>query len=428
MLIAVLLCISFFAKAQNISLVGHLSYNVSCAGVWHYVDTVGNEYALVGARDRVSIVNVTNPASPVEVFSVPALTGETSLWRELKTFGKYAYAVSEGGGGLIVIDLSNLPNSINSKHWYGDGAIGGQLTTGHAIAATDGYAYIFGSNIGSGGAIIADLSDPWNPHYVGQYNQQYIHDGYIRNDTLWAGEIYLGQFSVINVTNKTNPVLITTVQTPGQFCHNTWLSDNGQYLYTTDEQTNAPLGCFDVSNINNIQLKNVYYNDSLPNEEVHNVRVKNDFLINPSYGSHLTIVDAARPQNLVEIANATATWNGSSGYLCWDASPYLPSGNIIATDISGGLFIYTPVYVRACYLEGTVSDSLSGTLLNNVSIEILTTTKSTSTNLNGIYKTGTPTAGTYDIRFSRPGYITKTYSGVVLTNGLLTTINVKTTL
>ena len=412
------------AKGQNgLTLLSNLPYpNATCAGVWHYVDSLNNEYALVGASDRISIVDVTDPVAPVEVFAVPALAGQSSLWRELKTARKYAYAVSEGGGGLIIIDLSNLPASVNSKHWYGDGAIANMLSTAHTIAVTDGYAYIFGTGGGlaNGGAVICDLADPWNPVYVGQYSQNYVHDGYIRNDTLWAGEIYAGQFSVIDVSNKANPVLLATQQTPGQFCHNTWLSDNSQFLFTTDEVGDEPLGSFDITDLSNIKLVDEYYTDSMPHEEVHNVRVLNDFLINPSYGSQLVICDAARPDNIIEIGNYT-----TGSFLCWDASPYLPSGNIIATDVSGGLYVFQPDYVRACYLEGNVTDSITGLPLYNVDITITPLGKTDKTNLSGDFKTGTAQSGTYDIEFKRAGYITKTYSGIQLVNGQLTSLQVQ---
>jgi choice-of-anchor B domain-containing protein len=422
LLIAIFSLTTAFATGQGLNLLGHLSYSVTTAGVWHYVDSLNNEYALVGARDRVSIVNVSNPTNPVEVFNVPALNGQTSLWRELKTYKNYAYAVSEGGGGVIIINLTYLPDSISYSHWYGDSTISGQLQSAHTIAAHDGYLYIFGSNINSGGCIIADISNPEAPHFVGEYETNYIHDGYIRNDTLWAGEIYAGQFSVIDVSNKSNPQLLTTQQTPGQFCHNVWLSDNSNFAFTTDEVGGAPLGSFDVSNISNIQLETVYFTDSIPMQEVHNVRVLNDYLINPSYGSQITIVDAARPDNLIEIARAPTDFGSGNPYLCWDASPYLPSGNIIVTDTYGGLFVFGPNYQRACYLEGTVTDSLTGNLLNNVLVEIVGTPKYTNSDLNGIYKTGLATGGTFDVRFSKTGYITKTYSGIVLNSGVLTTI------
>ena len=406
---------------QNLTLAGHIAYpNNTCAGIWHYVDSLGKEYALVGVDDRVAIIDVTVPATMTEILSVPALPGQSSLWREIKTYGNYAYAVSEGGGGLIIIDLSDLPNSVNSKHWYGDGVILNQLTSAHALAVTDGYAYIFGTGGGlaNGGYIIADLADPWNPTYVGQYTQNYVHDGYVRNDTMWAGEIYAGQFSVVDLTNKATPILLATQSTPGQFCHNTWLSDDSKYLFTTDEIHNKPLGSFDVTNLSNITLLDEYYTDSMPAEEVHNVRVLNDFLINPSYGSQLTICDGARPSNIIEIANYT-----TGSYLCWDASPYLPSGNIIVADVDGGVYVFEPNYIRACYLEGMVTDSLTGFPLNNVQVNINPTTKTAASNLIGEYKTGLVTAGTYDVEFKKAGYITKIFTGINLVNGQLTIID-----
>lgn len=423
-LFLVILLMAVQLRAQNnLALAGHLPYpNHTCAGIWHYVDTLGNEYALVGVDDRVAIVDVTTPSALTEVFSVPALPGQSSLWREIKTEGKYAYAVSEGGGGVIIIDLSNLPAGISHKHYYGDGAILNQITSAHTIAVTDGYAYVFGTGGGlaNGGAIILDLTDPWNPEYVGQYNLQYIHDGYIRNDTLWAGEIYAGQFSVIDVSDKTNPVLMATQATPGNFCHNTWLSDNSHFLFTTDEIGGEPLGSFDVTDLQNIQLVDEYFTDSMPQEEVHNVRVLNDFLINPSYGSQLTICDAARPDNIVEIGRYP-----TGNFLCWDASPYLPSGRIIAADTDGGVFVFDPTYQRACYLEGIVSDSLTGLPLNNVQVEILQQGKKSRSDLSGSYKTGNAQPGTFDILFKKQGYSQKIIQGVTLNTGQLTTLNVQ---
>ncbi|HQF29162.1 MAG TPA: choice-of-anchor B family protein [Bacteroidia bacterium] len=418
----ILLC-SLQSLAQvNLTKLGHIDYAPeTVAGVWHYVDSTGHEYALVGASNRVSIVDVSNPSNPFEVQSVPALAGESSLWRELKTAGNFAYAGSEGGGGIIVIDLSNLPGPVTSYHWYGDGAIAGQLQTSHTIAVTDGYLYVFGcQQLANGGVVIASLADPYHPTYVGQYNQNYVHDGYVRNDTLWAGEIYAGQFSIVDVTNKANPVLLATQQTPGQFCHNTWLSDNSKYLFTTDELNNVPLGSFDITDLSNIKLLTTYFTDSMPNEEVHNVRVLNDYLINPSYGSQLVICDASRPDNIVEVANYQ-----TGGFLDWDASPYYPSGIIVSTDTYGGFDVFQPNYIRGCYLEGNVTDSITTNVLNGVTVNITSLNKTISTNLVGDYKTGTVHSGLYDVEFSKAGYLTKKIQNVLFTNGQLTQLDVQ---
>ena len=63
--------------------------------------------------------------------------------------------------------------------------------------------------------------------------------------------------------------------------------------------------------------------------------------------------------------------------------------------------------------------------LNGVSIQILNTSVSKKSKLNGEYKTGLAQAGIYDIQFSKAGYTSKTISGVALNNGILTNLNVQ---
>ncbi len=400
-------------QIQTLQKLGQLSFNTTCAGVWHYVDPSGNEYALLGNGDGLVIVDVNDPTNPTVLHTVPAAS---SLWREVKTFGHYAYAGTEGGGGITIVDLSGLPATYISKTYTGDGAIAGQLSSSHTVQVFGNYLYAFGTNIGT---VICDLTDPWNPVYVGSYGAFYVHDGTVRNDTLWSSEVFNGQFSVVDVTDKSNPAVISSHPTPGLFNHNGWFSDDGRYFYTTDEQNNTPLGVFDVSDMNNITLVNTFYNDSLSNKEVHNVRVFNDYLINPSYGSQLTIVDAARPLNLVEIAR-----HPTGGFLCWDASPYLPSGNIIATDMDGEFYVFAPFYQRACYLEGNVTNSGTGSPILNVNAVILGTSANDSTDILGDYRTGYPTSGTFNVEFSASGFASKTINNVALTNGNVTVLDV----
>src|SRR3954464_2358427 len=88
-----LICFKTSFSQVNLQLLGHLPFSTSCAGVWHYVDSLGNEYALIGAGNGVAIVDVTNPVNPVLKFTVPAAS---SLWRELKTYSHYCYATTEG--------------------------------------------------------------------------------------------------------------------------------------------------------------------------------------------------------------------------------------------------------------------------------------------------------------------------------------------
>ncbi len=152
----------------------------------------------------------------------------------------------------------------------------------------------------------------------------------------------------------------------------------------------------------------------------------NDYAITSWYKDGFTIVDAGRPQNLVQVGNYD-TYPGSGGGFdgAWGVYPYFPSGNIVVSNIGEGLFVFSPTYVRACYLEGEVTDSICGIDLGNVDISVVAASISDSTDTNGIYRTGTPFPGTYTVTFSKSGYITKTITGVVLTPGIVTVLDVE---
>ncbi|MEO0312000.1 MAG: hypothetical protein RIQ89_1657, partial [Bacteroidota bacterium] len=144
------------------------------------------------------------------------------------------------------------------------------------------------------------------------------------------------------------------------------------------------------------------------------------------YTDGITIHDVARPHNPVLVGSYDTYPQGSGpGFNgCWGVFPFFPSGAIVASDIQNGLFVFSPNYIRACYLEGIITDSLSGLPINGASITIQLLGVTQNSKIAGDYAMGTATAGTYTILISKPGYIDRTISGVVLTNGQLTTLNV----
>ena len=63
----------------------------------------------------------------------------------------------------------------------------------------------------SNGAIFLDVNaDPINPHYLGEWDQNYIHDGMVRGDTMYAGCIYAGELFIVDVI-KTQPESFTGI-------------------------------------------------------------------------------------------------------------------------------------------------------------------------------------------------------------------------
>ena len=430
------------AQNINIDFLATLTYpGQNLSNVWGYASG-SNEYALVGAKNGLSIVDVSNPGSPVEITQIP---GPSSNWREIKTYQDYAYVVSEGGGGVQVVDLSDLPGNTPAYHsYFGDGAINGLLINAHAlhVDVTQGYLYVYGShlsnNTNAGRALIFDLNaDPYNPHYVGKFNSSfsgngnYIHDGFVDNDIMYSAHIYGGFFSIVNTSNKSNPTLVTTQPTPGLFPHNTWRT--GNTLFTTDEISNSFLASYDISNTGNISLLDKIQSNPGSNSIVHNTYTLNDYAITSWYKDGFTIVDVSRPANMVQVGNYDTYPNGSgSGFQgCWGVYPYLPSGNILVSNINaegtsngtGELWILSPTYVRGCYLEGQITNIATGLPLSGALVQILSTNVTETSGATGLYKMGQRQNGAYTVQVSKSGFVTYSTS-VSLSNGVLTTLNV----
>jgi hypothetical protein len=132
-----------------------------------------------------------------------------------------------------------------------------------------------------------------------------------------------------------------------------------------------------------------------------------DFLLTSYYNEGVTIVDAARPANLVEVGNYdTNNLSGSSYDGTWGVYGFLPSGNLILSDMTLGLFVVKPTYKRAAYLEGTILDASTGLAIPNASIEIVSNSKIKFSGLDGTFKTGTVDTGMINVNIAKTGYRT----------------------
>ena len=425
------------AQNVNVKLRSQLKYSgQTLANICGYVDKTGKEYALVGASKGTSIVDISNPDAPKEVKLV---TGPTSEWREIKVRGDYAYVTTEGGGGLQIINLASLPTAsgITDKSWTGNGAAA-NLTSIHALHIDKNFVYLYGSKLLKEGAIVADITDPNNPVYVGNYQSTgsgrvpYVHDGYVRNDTLYACHIFGGFVDIIDFRDKKNPKVLGLVHTPTNFSHNSWLSENSKYMFTTDENKSSFLTAYDISDPANIkEVDRIQSNPGL-NSIVHNTHIikvnGHEYAVTSWYRDGFTIVAVDRPGNLVQVGNYDTYPSGSGeGFNGdWGVFPYFPSGNIVVSNIEDGLYVFTPTYQPACYLEGTVTDSITNLPINAATIEVVNTTLKEITKASGKYATGMAApGGTYTVKYSATNYITKTLNNVTLSSGVLTLKDVK---
>lgn len=400
----------FVLQAQeslNINLLSTLNYDEDLSDIWGYATDDG-EYALVGVYNGISVVDVTDPSN---ISELAFFSGPQSIWRDLKTWGNYLYCINDqngfGGAGLQIVNLSEVIDGVENPTYIEHMGLG--FSTAHNIYIDEnGVLYVFGSNYSNGGCEMYDLTvDPEDPVFLGVFDDYYLHDGMVRGDTLWGGAVYNGVFSVVDVSDKSNPVIMASQSTPNTFSHNCWISDDGDYLYTTDEVSGAFVAAYDVSDLNNIhEVDKIQawsgYDDVIP----HNTHVNGNFIVTSYYTDGLSVVDVTHPSNMVEVGyyDTSEDFSGNGFHGAWGTYPWLPSGNIIVSDIEAGLFVLEPKYTQAGYLEGQVFDSETGMPLSNASVSIQGVNGFTYTALDGSYETGVANEEVYQVIFSAPGY------------------------
>lgn len=419
-----ILILSFQRLTAQVHLdsISHLNYvdlhDTYLNDVWGYTDETGKEYALVGARKGTSIVDVSNPANPQEIFWEP---GMESVWRDLKTFGDYAYITTEAENGLLILDLTSLPDASGiTAHFY-TGPIDDEWQSAHNIYIDEnGYAYIFGANRGNGGVIILDIhTNPIAPIEVGSFDTWYCHDGFVRGDTMYLAHINDGIFSIVDISNKANPILLGSHATPSNFAHNIWPNDQGTLVFTTDEVSGAYLTTYDISDLQNIHETDRIQSSPGTGVVPHNVHFKNNYIITSYYADGVTIHDVTRPNNTVEVGSYD-TYPGSATNTigCWGVYPFFASGIIVATDITQGFFVLNPTYQRASYLEGTVTDFSTGNPISGVSVQIQGDNQTEITKSNGTYANGRVDSGTIQVTYSKVAYFPQTVSTSVTTGNV----------
>ena len=412
---------SFGQSTLNTNQLGHLPYSLNLSevrGAFHN----GREYALVGVNNGFSIVDVQDPANLTEVFFE---SGPSSIWRDPFYHNGHAYCVTEGGGGLLIVDMSPLPGNTNLNTTLYTGTNIPWSSAHNMFIDTDNdKAYIFGTD-NIDGAIILDISNPMAPTELGIWNTHYIHDGFVRGDTLWAACLEAGTF-VIDVSTPSNPVVLANWDTPSEFAHNVWPSDDNAFCYTTDEVESGFVAAYDMSDLQNVVETDKVRHPLSENVIPHNAHFMNDYVITSHYRDGLTIHDVSDPTNIVLTGYFDSSPLSGGGFNgSWGAWPYLPSGNILIADIEEGLFVIGPTYTRAARLEGTVTEFGTGTPLNDVQVDVVGTTLNELTSIFGNYATGTATAGTYQVTFQKGGYLSQTISNVELVNGQVEVLDVQ---
>ena len=331
--------------------------NISANDVWGHVSPSGREYALLGMRGGTAFIEVTNPTAPTIVAYYPHPPGCCS---DIKVYEGYAYVVTEGGGGMQVFDLATIDAGTVTPitTFTANG-----LTQAHNIAINEesGFAYICGAkdNPSGGGIFMVDIRVPNVPVYAGAWSNFYVHDVQVvtYHEGTYAGREIAFAFcgsvnsglQIIDVTNKSNPTVISTLEYPRQqYTHQGWLTANRRYLYLNDELDETyytlPTSTF-VIDVSKLDAPRYLRSFSTGLASIdHNLYVHGDFVFEANYTSGLRIFYAPVPGYIQEVGffDTHAEDNDPGFHGAWTAYPFLPSGNVLISDIENGLFVVDP--------------------------------------------------------------------------------------
>jgi choice-of-anchor B domain-containing protein len=332
--------------------------------IWGWTDsTTGNEYALVGLNNGTAFVDITDTEDMIYLGKLPTAT-ESSPWRDIKVYQDHAFIVSEASGhGMQVFDLTKLRNVPNPPVTFSADSRYTGFGSAHNIVINEvsGYAYAVGSarnDLYNGGAHFINIQEPKNPIAAGGYGTNgYSHDAqvvtYNGPDTDYVGqEIFIGanenQVAIVNVTDKTNPLQISSFQYANiGYTHQGWFSEDQRYFILGDETDELTFGfdsrtlVFDLSDLDNPELFTTYSGETAAIDHNGYVKGEDFYLANYTAGVRILDISGIDGQTIDEKgffdtypSNNTAAFEG-----VWSVYPYFESEKIIVNDISSGLFV-----------------------------------------------------------------------------------------
>ena len=139
-----------------------------------YTDVYGlaineGEYAVIGSTMGTHIIDVTNPAQSYEAAFIPGAQQYNVTHRDFFHMDHYLYGVcDQGNSTLQIIDISNLPNSVNLV--YDSDSL---ISTSHNIFIDTINKKLYSTN-----GVVLDVSNPNNPSFL--FNMGFtFHECYI---------------------------------------------------------------------------------------------------------------------------------------------------------------------------------------------------------------------------------------------------------
>jgi choice-of-anchor B domain-containing protein len=373
-------------SCQNLDLLAHVPLatlgNSNSRGndIWGHTDmNDGREYALMGLTNGISVVEVTDPQNP---HLVSFVASQNTIWRDLKTYQyfdenrrrwmSYAYVTADAASvGTLILDLNQLPTQVavaatelsdTSAHNIYISNV--DYSTGIALTNRTPYLHVAGSDKRGGAFNSYSLAAPTQP--VSVYKKSltsrtnYSHD----LSSLWVTDARRAQcvdtnndcdllldfnedeFLLWDKTNSAAPTALSHTQYPlASYVHSGWWTEDKQFIAVHDEldeqrySLTTRVRFFALDNLRAPELVGEYIGPTAAID--HNGYARGNRYYMSNYERGLVVLDITNPRAPTEagffdtypLANS-ASFNGA-----WGVYPFLPSGNILVSDINSGLYV-----------------------------------------------------------------------------------------
>lgn len=356
------------------TLKGSDRYNNTYNEVWG-LSVNDHEYGIIGSVAGTHFIDITNPDQATETFFVKgASSGSHIIHRDYHDYKGYLYTLSDEDtandkGALQIIDISNLPESIEVVYESSD-----RIRMAHNLFIDSSRAILYllsakGGEITYSALRLYDISNPINPILIKAFNNNiaginisHVHDAYVQDGIAFLHCGYDG-FIIADFKDPNNPEILTHLQgtdyPQSGYNHSGWISQLQDYYFFADENLGSSLKVLDISDKSNVITTGTFDAD-YPNGNqsiAHNPIVLCDYLFVSYYYDGLQVYDIKDPSNPERVLYyPTSNLQNRDNYEgAWGVFPFLPSGNILVSDMQNGLFVIEK-FTDYCQLTSVVDD------------------------------------------------------------------------
>jgi choice-of-anchor B domain-containing protein len=309
----------------------------------------GSEYAVLGSTEGTHVFEISSVSEFIpRGFVKGRFSSAQVVHRDFKTYQNYLYAVcDEGSSSLQIIDLSYLPDSI---HLIYDAS--NLITTTHNLFVDEPNELLYAFSVtvidtlgptAQDAMRIFSLADPTLPVllYSGPNDITEVHDGYVRDNIaiLNCGFDGLRRY---DFTNPSAPAYVQNMafyQEQG-YNHQGWLNPSGDTYIFADETAGKKLKKCSVNSNGEIQIASYFGIGIAEGSVPHNIMLDDQFAYVAYYNFGLRVFDYTKTP--VEQVAEYDTYPDNVNYQmngAWGIYSKLPSGRIIVSDRSYGLFL-----------------------------------------------------------------------------------------